>query len=315
MAFRCSRPGTFWQSSRRVRSSIVSNDSSCWERKIRQIRADGIQTVWITTKDANWLWALPGLKLLERDKYDDRETQEFDVVRGLAMFKDNGWDISEKTFCSSIISEILREHRVPQCAGYLYEEVPLGLTRRRRYHHQNAVALVSSADAEKSRVRADEIERNRLRQQEKYRIENDELARSIADNERRIQNTRALEKRQDRVIMFVHRDVLHEMNFGDDILVGVPSRPLTRDLDLSARGAKGSEATAFGSAVWIKSKTDGVSLFGIVCPVASRITPGLASSWRKRGVRIYVGDLHEAARIANVLRWPLETLRICEPDD
>ena len=72
----------------------------------------------------------------------------------------------------------------------------------------------------------------------------------------------------------------------------------------------GSETTAFGSVVWLGGRhREGLSLLRCFRP--SRIAPGLADSWRQRGVRVFVAEDREAKRVARALgRWPTTQLRL-----
>ncbi len=78
----------------------------------------------------------------------------------------------------------------------------------------------------------------------------------------------------------------------------------------------GNETTAFGSVVWLGGRhREGLSLFAVLSPVASRIAPGLADSWRQRGVRVFVAEDRKAERVARALgRWPTTQLRLHRSD-
>ena len=65
-----------------------------------------------------------------------------------------------------------------------------------------------------------------------------------------------------------------------------------------------------GSVVWLGPARDNLRLFAVVCPVASRITPGLAASWRRRGVQVYVAEPRERQRVAGALGWAPQRLRL-----
>jgi hypothetical protein len=75
------------------------------------------------------------------------------------------------------------------------------------------------------------------------------------------------------------------------------------------RGAKRRRALLYGHGPRGRSSA-ACPLFAVVCRVASRNSRALAASWRRRGVRVFVEDPHEARRVAKALGCSVEDLNI-----
>lgn len=68
--------------------------------------------------------------------------------------------------------------------------------------------------------------------------------------------------------------------------------------------------------VWLGGRhREGLFLFAVLSPVASRITASLADSWRRRGVRVFVVEDREGDRVARALgRWAASALQLHRSD-
>jgi hypothetical protein len=106
----------------------------------------------------------------------------------------------------------------------------------------------------------------------------------------------------------------HLAREGEHIWVGIPPTRYGPPPDLLE--AVGNEKTAQGAAVWIGGASrQGLRLFAVLSPVAGRIDSGLADSWRRRGVNIYIAEEREADRVKQALgSWPATQLRLHRSD-
>src|SRR5664280_169582 len=258
------------------------------ERTTRYDR-DTIAAVWITTHNPPWLWALPGFKLTEAHGEEVNHSRPLEASRGLAVLDHGRWEPSQSVALDRVVSEVLAGQLVPYATNCLSEELSYG-QKTRSLFHRNAVALVSTSDAE----------------QDRRRIEVD--ARQAADDQRHRQAIKDLYERQGRVLFEAHNDAVGVIGFKEKVWIGVPSEPLMHSADLASTKAAGNEKTAQGAVLWLGLDRSNLRLFAVACPVASRITPGLAENWRQRNVRVYVADQREAVRIASALAWPVESL-------
>lgn len=143
-------------------------------------------------------------------------------------------------------------------------------------------------------------------------------ARARADAARHRKNIEALYLRQDRVLPGAAANAADALASGEYVWAGVPAMPVCAHVAVDHVTAAGNERTARAATIWIGRDRQALRLFAVCSPVASLITPGLAVSWRRRRVRVYVAELAEAERVARALGWPTSSLyaadRIDEPD-
>lgn len=258
------------------------------ERTTRYDR-DTITAVWVTTRNTPWLWALLGFKLTEDHGEEVNGSRPLEASRGLAVLDHGRWEPSQFLTLDRVVSEVLAGQLVPYVTSYLSEELLFG-QKTRSLFHRHAIALVSISDAE----------------QDRRRIEDD--ARQAADDQRHRQAINDLYERQGRVLSEAHKDAVDIIGFNEKVWIGVPPKPLMHSADLASTKAAGNEKTAQGTVLWLGLDRNNLRLFAVACPVASRITPGLAANWRQRNVRVYVANSREAVRIASALGWPVESL-------
>lgn len=263
-------------------------------------RADGIPSAWITTKAAPWLYRLPGAHVTEADDDpadDGRGTLA--ARRGLARLRDgqpgSGWDAPAGVPLPRLVASLLAGRVVPHTIRHLYESVQAG-SKERTYWHDPAVVL-----APEQHVRAD---------QQHEKVLAAEQARQAANAARRARNIERLYERQRQALPWAVGAALKAVRPGEGVWLGVPPTDTRRDGDVSLEQAYGNDKTAQGAVVWVGATKAELRLFAVVCPVASRITPGLAHSWRRRDTRIYVSEPHEAHRVAESLGWPVTSLHM-----
>jgi len=282
------------QSSCRIAFEIQLASMSIFDGQERTTKydRDAITAVWVTTRNPPWLWGLSGFKLTEAHGEEVNHSRPLGASRGLAVLDHGRWEPSQSLALDGVVSEVLAGQLVPYAISNLSEDLPYG-QKSRSLFHRNAIALVPISDAE----------------QDRRRIEDD--ARRAADDRRHRQAIKDLYERQGRVLSAAHTDAVGVIGFNENIWIGVPPKPLMHSADLMSTKAAGNEKTAQGAVLWLGLDRSNLRLFAVACPVASRITPGLAANWRQRNVRVYVADPREALRIASALGWPVGSLWLC----
>ena len=138
-----------------------------------------------------------------------------------------------------------------------------------------------------------------------HSAELDARERAIAEEQERQQrhlnNIRELARRQSALLPRVAEEALRHADSGDVLSVGIQTAWTRPQSWMPGHPAEGNDKTAFGIPVRFNRENGPSRLFAVVCPVASRISSGLAWSWIKRGVRIYVESEAEATRVANAI--------------
>lgn len=260
------------------------------ERSERYER-DGIETVWMTTRHAPWLLAIPSVRAIE---FDAEGPSDPKVDRGVVVMT-SGWGGFENTHIplDSFIEGYLKSEIVPRRLANFDEDYDYGGQRRSTYHTPAHVFMTTehsaAFDARERRI-AEAIERDQLHQH----------------------HIRELERRQAALLPYVVDEAVRHAVPGDVLSVGIQTAWTHPRGWAPGQPAQGNEKTAFGIPVRLE-RADGPSrLFAVVSPVASRVSPGLAWSWIKRGVRIYVESESEATRVANAIGrrdiiWTLST--------
>lgn len=264
---------------------------------------DNVEVIWITTKDAHWLMAIPGIKLSgigSQDAYGSGAPVLLE--RGAAHLEcPSGWigatswkPAGPKEF-KPFLEAFLSGCEIALEVGWLSESINYG--RGQRFiDHDAAIAFVSRQEM----LRRDEI---RAAIEMRSRAEAERAARQLAKDEEHARNRQALIQRQRRVLAQAVEAAREATAINEAVWVGVP--PLHWDAKRPARfeQVKSSEKTGYGLPVWIGPAKDNLKLWAIVCPVASRVSPGLGSSWRRRGTQVWVDSVAEAERIAHSLEW------------
>lgn len=257
--------------------------------------ADGIDTTWFTSKDAHWLMQLAGVKV------SGVEVDSAKVTRGVARRTERGsWEMVSELSLVRFVKHRLEGTLVPLRIDYLHEEMPWGEATRSAFHHR-ALLLVKESDREREELARERARREAEREEERRR--------------RHEANIAALERRRAVALPVALSDGLRAaVSTGTRVWLGVPAVEVPTDSAISAdeltRLARGNEKTAAAAVVWLGADRQQLRMFAVVCPVASRVTPGLAATWRRRGTRVYVADATEAARLAHVLSWPVQQLRV-----
>ena len=241
---------------------------------------DGIETVWMTTRHAPWLLAIPSVRAIE---FDAEGPSDPKVDRGVVVMT-SGWGGFENTHIplDSFIEGYLRSEIVPRRLANYYEGYDYGGRRRSTYHSLAHVFMTTEHSAALDARERQVAEATRREQLHRDRI-------------------RELERRQTALLPYVVDEAVRHAVLGEVLSVGIQTAE-TRPRDwVPGEPAKGSEKTAFGIPVRLE-RADGLSrLFAVVCPVASRVSPGLAWSWIKRDVRVYVESEPEADRLEDAI--------------
>lgn len=257
--------------------------------------ADGIDTTWFTTKDAHWLMQLEGAKV------SGAEVDTATVVRGVARRTERGsWEMASELSLDRFLKHRLEGTLVPLRIDYFHEELPRGEATRSVFHH-DALLLVKESDRSR-----EELARERARL---------EAEREEERRRRHEANIAALERRRAIALPVALSDAIRAaVSAGTRVWLGVPACEAPTDRAISeaqlTRLARGNERTAAAAVIWLGADRQQLSMFAVVCPVASRVTPGLAATWRRRGTRVYVADAIEATRLAQVLAWPMQQVRV-----
>ncbi len=271
-------------SSRRVAFEVQLATMTEEEGRVRtdKYSTDGVETVWFTSRHTPWLFAVPGVRI---SGFDQERPCVPSVNRGFVS-SEQGLHYGNTTIpLSSLVSGYLRASIVSRRINYLNDEYPFGTSTRSRFH-SIATALLTTKDAA-------------LLDADQRRME-EELAR---ENQRRA-NIEALNKRQANLLPEVVRTAERVKAVNEVVSVGIKTSFTYPDHWMPGHPAEGSERTAFGIPVWLKSTTGATRLFAVVCPVASRVSASLGWSWMKRGVLVYVADEHEFERVAGAIGRP-----------
>ncbi len=241
---------------------------------------DQIETVWITTRHAPWLFAIPGVRAIE---FDAERPCDPMVDRGLVVTAP-GWRQFEnvQVALDSFVEGYLKSEIVPRQLSAFDEEYDYGSRRRSTFHTPAHVFMTTEHSAEldaRERIIAEEQERQ----------------------QRHWNNIRELARRQAALLPGVVDEAMRHAATGDVLSVGIQTARTRPQSWMPGHPAEGNDKTAFGIPVRLDRGNGPSRLFAVVCPVASRISSGLAWSWIKRGVRVYVESEAEATRVANAM--------------
>ena len=266
-------------------------------------RADEIQTIWLTTRSAPWVWAVPGCRLVQQPAADGATASSgFAVAAGLAKLIDDIWEIPPPVDLQRVIAGVLASTIVPFAIGDVHERVPHGQGMRTLWH-DDATALVPSAHVSRGRTLA----RDRECAEARARAEAERIRVDIASHRR---NREALYERQEHLVPIAVAHATVALGTGEHVWIGVPPTRLLPGTALGRLDAAGNEKSAQAATVWIGRKRDTLRLFAACAPVAGLVTEGLAASWRRRRVRVYVAEENEAKRVAAALRCSASSLHL-----
>jgi hypothetical protein len=265
--------------------------------------ADEIQTIWLTTRSAPWVWAVPGCRLVQQPHaVDATPPPGFAAAAGLAKLVDDAWQIPPAVDLQRVIAGILASTIVSFAIGDLREEVPHGQGMRMLWH-DDATALVPFAHMSRGRELARERERAEARAWA-------EAERIRADRATHRRNLDALYERQEHLAPIAVAHATDALGPGEHVWIGVPPTRVLPGMACGRVSAAGNDKTAQAATVWIGHDRDTLRLFAVCSPVAGLVTAGLAASWRSRRVRVYVAEENEARRVAAALRCSASTLRL-----
>jgi hypothetical protein len=251
---------------------------------------DNIETIWVSSRHASWMLQIPGIRLEKQDvgvavtrgfaKIDTNISSVLDYLhwQPLGPFPLSG--MMKMLFSAPI--KVINLH------GY-YEHI--GGSER---YINDATLMVTEDDYA---LYLNELRRNVQRQ---------------AEEERRYANTLALNERQSRVLQIAFQEAVDIVG-NEKVWIGVPSIQWKRGVPVPDFEAEGGEKMAFGLVLWTGPAKYETKQWAVICPVASRLTPGFGRLWAQRGVRVYVETLHEASRVEQALGWAHGSCQIRGP--
>jgi hypothetical protein len=235
---------------------------------------DGIDCVWLSTRQALWITALPSCHLQQTGP-------RLVADRGLARLFNNDswyrWEAARPVEFGRVALGLLKG-TITTVEEAFYSETVNG----RPYYTVKAKLLVSRNDS----VRLFEHEESTRKPQEAH-----------------LANLTALYERQDRVLQKALAQATAAGISSQRIRLGVPPEPWDGVIPAPKSLAIGNEKTGQGLAIWTIGEGRELLLWAIACPVASRLSHSLGASWRRRGVRVFVESEKEARRIGDALNW------------
>lgn len=288
-----------------LEAQLAPMTTAVGEQRTATYEADGIRTLWVTTKNAPWLYEIPGVKLVAEASSDDCEAERLIATRGCVQLdRDDGelrWLIRADLDAARLVSGYLNGRSVAHRIGHLWDSYLAG-SQPRYDSHPDAVAIVPSAHVA-------EIERRRLRQERERRRRQAEQERWAAQQEAHAANIRALIDRQQRLLPTAIADVANRRP-GARLWLGVPPTELAKTGEISINVAAGNEKTGQGAVVWIGPDRQNLRLAAVVCPVANQVSGELGQSWKRRRVAVYVADRREGGRVGAALGWRVDAFTI-----
>lgn len=280
-------------SGRRIAFEVQLAAMTTDEARARTARygADGIETVWLTTRAAPWLWKIPGCQIAAPQP----DADSFTVARGLMKLDGERWRMPLGVPLENVIGGLLTGTAVACRIDWFSEKVPWGESTK-WVSHDDPVAIVPAAHAAVHARR----ERARAIQEERERAERARRARSLA----------ALYARQEHLLIPTLTDAATSIGEEEWVWTGVPPSLVRDGEPVELADALGNEKTAYGAVIWTGPHRHDLRLFAALSPAASRISPSLAASWNRRGVRVYVAEPAERDRVARALGRPPDALQL-----
>jgi hypothetical protein len=242
---------------------------------------DGIETVWITTKHASWLFQLPGVRV-------DDANGIVRATRGCAVFDGERWRTRDDALFGRLIASLLAGRVRPLHLRYLSESYLRGKQSVLKFHDD--VVILAPTE------QVDRYNEQQKREAEQALVEEMQRARHQ-------QNREALVERQRSILPTAAAKTLRVMPDGHSLWAGIPPAPVKDIRSLTPEGSIGNEATAWGVPLWTGTDKRNLFLQAVVCPVADRITDGLAANWRKRNITVFVETPREDQRLNEKLKW------------
>ncbi|WP_448070820.1 competence protein CoiA family protein [Georgenia yuyongxinii] len=311
---------------RRVAFEIQLSRMSLAEGRARTERyaVDGIATVWLTTKHAHWVTALPSGRL--RHSPDN----ELLIDRGLAHLGIEGWEPAGQVAATRLVAGVL-DGRITTATQINFREDVDG----RVFTTPVAVLLVGVTDKANHPAVADRAaEARRVRERaeaaeaaaevtERERIEADRArlaaARRQADRESRLEQERlAADRRQADRERWLGQYRAVNAALADARAAGIP-------VDRIRLGKKWSrwdgEPVDLDRLVWVNGTRIWVApaagidaplkLWAIVDPPPS-IASDLGKRWHAEGVRVYAASDDQAHDLAALMGWEPTNIRVIE---
>jgi hypothetical protein len=112
------RPGV----ARRIAFEVQLAGTTGPEAKVRTDRysTDGIETIWVTTKQARWIHKLPSMRLVTDDQAG------WTVDRGPAIWEQGGWKGGAKLSLGNLVDGMLKSSLVSHEVKGLTESITRG---------------------------------------------------------------------------------------------------------------------------------------------------------------------------------------------
>lgn len=254
-------------------------------RRTERYSDDRIASLWVSPRHPRWLSAIPSCHLT-------LTSNGLVADRGLARFREGRWVSADVVPLEKVVEGMLRSAIVAVPGGYFHEEV-----EGRSFWTEESTLLASRADQELHRRHEEEERRRRedaIRSREAHQV-----------------NRAALVERQGRVLQSALHALLEQEIRPSQVWLGIPSTPWDGTFPAPLQFATGNDKTAQGAAIWVVRNTS-LELWAVVCPVASRATPGLGESWLRRNVRVFVETEGERVRVARALCWPQSAVTLLQ---
>ena len=105
------------------------------EERTARYRTDGIDTVWVTTKGASWLYGIGGVQVTEDVERPDQDGRGGLVVRrGCARLRGGdparGWEAAPGVALTRLVDGVLAGRVVPHTLEFLSETLQMGSQER-----------------------------------------------------------------------------------------------------------------------------------------------------------------------------------------
>jgi len=305
---------------------------------------DGIDTYWVTAKNAWWLWRIPGFLLQDSDGEPQvaRGAAHFgprhSAPQALALGESMYWQPPEDSTLTKLLADIfdgfVAIHEIEAHGTFGLEGC-----HSARKHETNITALVNSESVLREAsylqmLAAKDAEQTQLELERKRQLANDKRRdrdrkaweAAVAKNHHDDNSVSYFEEfcqSQARVIEQVV-PILQSMCGEDDaVLIGVVPRELSapsqsagvvRDDGKDWCYVNGDHTTADGALLWLKKGQAFGKRVAIVCPNPRFLRPKVDELWRQWGVTLYVETTEQAEELAPLIGYDLGNITVVGSD-
>lgn len=262
--------------------------------------ADGIGTVWVTTRQASWLYGLPGIQV---------DPDHAHVLEGLADLVDGRWRVHQGALLARCVRLWLAGQVTHVDGVHLYEDRPGAALAR-----SGAVIWTMKEDARRWSVHQEQQRANARRLEALQQRQRGAEIREAEQREAHARHVKALGERQLRLLHVMVPEIAERAAaVGHRVWLGAPNPTFWQEhRPIELADAFGNKRTGFGCPIWTGPWGGDLHLSAVICPSANRVTPALGRSWKDRETTVCVADRREAARVAQALGWPVEDVRIVD---